>query len=1053
MTKISLVINTKNEEKFIEECILSAKDIVDEIIVADMHSTDKTVEIAGNLGARIYYVEDVGFVEPARNFAISQATNQWILLLDADERITPRLAHLLTTIAQENKYEAVRMPRKNIQLNKWIKHAGWWPDYQLRFFQKDKVKFGTEIHSSPVFSKNYFSVPEEEDLAILHYNFRSVDQLIDKIFNYTKYEEKLTISKVKEAQDFINYFEGEFNKRYLLNSGYKDGLHGYILSKFMEFYRFLEVARFWEKHNYENITDVEKLQEIKIASSEALLGEIEKNKTEIEKLKLWAINLEKDYDKSKLDYANLENDYGNIIEERNRLKLEREREKEKINNIFNDDTLIKLYYSKDWKHVLKFYSFKKKYLSNDSPISKKVNSFVDIFKTKKKQRVQKKGLDHTMDGKLQKNVDYSKTLVIPLAENPVVSIIIPVYNGWKMNYRCVKSIIENTSGLSYEIIFADDCSTDETKNCTDKITNLVHLYNTVNLGFLKNCNHAVKSARGEFILLLNSDTEVLPNWLSPLVALIRSDEKIGMVGSKLIYPDGRLQEAGGIIWNDASGWNYGKFQDANAPEYNYIKEVDYISGASIMLRKSLWQQLGGFDERFVPAYFEDSDLAFAIREKGYKIMYQPLSEVVHYESVSHGKEEEQPVEGKISIKSVRLLNQKKFYEKWKEVLLREHFPNAENAFHARDRSAGKKTILIIDHYVPEYDKDAGSKSVFQYIELFLSLGLQVKFIGDNFFQSEPYTTILQQMGVEVLYGEWYKNNWKNWIQTNHEFIDFVFLNRPHTSLKYITFLKQNTKAKILYYGHDLHFLRELRRYEIDKDPEALLSSDQWKSKEQFIYENADYILSPNQDETKAIMQINPSYKAITIPLYFYKIPSYPVENFTDRKNILFIGGFGHPPNVDGIIWFCKNVWPIVTAKIEGIKFTIAGSKPTPEIKNLKSENIDVLGYVTEHELKNLYSKTRVVVIPMRYGAGMKGKTLEAMHNGIPIVSTTIGLEGMPEGVDFIKPFDNAESFANEIISIYQDTARLVEMSSKETGYINRHFTWKSAREQFNNLLT
>jgi GT2 family glycosyltransferase len=542
------------------------------------------------------------------------------------------------------------------------------------------------------------------------------------------------------------------------------------------------------------------------------------NKDEIESLKLKEIILEKENNKLKLEYASLAKAYKNLEEEKNKLKENFEKEKEKLNTIFFDDTLVKLYYSKDWKLILRLYSIKKKYLSNDSPISKKINSFVDLFKPKKKNKHGGKVQLQARLQKLQKNVDYSKVLLIPFTDKPLVSIIVPVYNGWKMNYRCVKSIIEHTPEIPYEIIFADDCSLDETKNCTEKIKNIVHIYNSTNLGFLKNCNNAAKSARGEFILLLNSDTEPAPNWLSPLTDLMKKDEKIGMVGSKLIYPDGTLQEAGGIIWKDATGWNYGKHHDPDAPEYNYVKEVDYISGASIMIRKSLWNTIGGFDERYTPAYCEDSDLAFAIREKGYKVVYQPLSEVVHFESISHGKEEKETKveEGKLSIQAVRLLNQKKLYEKWKEILLTEHFSNGENVFHARDRSANKKTILVIDHYVPEFDKDAGSKTVFQYLELFVSLGLNVKFLGDNFYQPEPYTSILQQMGIEVLYGNWYKENWKSWIQSNNASIDFIFLNRPHTSLNYLVFLKQNSNAKILYYGHDLHFLRELRKYELDK---------------------------------------------------------------------------------------------------------------------------------------------------------------------------------------------------------------------------------------------
>lgn len=760
--------------------------------------------------------------------------------------------------------------------------------------------------------------------------------------------------------------------------------------------------------------------------------------------------LEKEIQKLKIECTRLEKANNELSQENSQLKKSIEEEKKKITTIFNDDTIVKLYHSKDWKLVLKLYSFKKKYFSNDSEISKKINSFVDLFKPKKSHSLKSSQLKPRILN-LQQNLDYTKILIVPVTDEPVVSIVIPVYNGWRMNYRCVKSIIENTRDITYEIILADDCSVDETKECTQKIKNVVHLYNKVNLGFLKNCNNAAKSARGEFILFLNSDTEVQPDWLSPLVDIMRSDEQIGMTGSKLIYPNGILQEAGGIIWNDATGWNYGKNQHPDSPEYNYVKEVDYISGASIMIRRPLWEEIGGFDELYTPAYCEDSDLAFSVRNRGYKVVYQPLSEVVHLESVSHGKEKE-PVEGKLSIDAVRILNQKKFFEKWKDILSTEHFPNGDNVFYARDRSWAKKTILVIDHYVPEYDKDAGSKTVLHFLEVLIALGMNVKFLGDNFFKSEPYITILEQMGVEVLYGHWYRDNWQEWILTNKEKLDFVLLNRPHISLKYLIFFKQNTNAKILFYGHDLHFLRESRRYEIDNDQSTLESSEQWKSKELYIFENVDHILVPSADEKAVVLEQNPAFKVSTILPYCFKLPALPIANFSERTTILFIGGFGHPPNVDGVVWFCKHVWPLVTTRLKGVNFTIVGSKVTTAVKELQSDNVSVLGFVTEQELEQVYSRTRIAVVPLRYGAGVKGKTVEAMYHGIPIVSTAIGLEGLQEVEAILKPVDQAEAFAEELVSLYTKEDQLIDISHKETEYINRHFSWVEAMETFKSIL-
>ena len=240
-------------------------------------------------------------------------------------------------------------------------------------------------------------------------------------------------------------------------------------------------------------------------------------------------------------------------------------------------------------------------------------------------------------------------------KKPMVSIIIPVYNQLTFTYKCLKSIMKYTKDVSYEVIIADDVSSDGTKVLSKYVNGIKIVRNKKNYGFLKNCNNASNYANGKYILFLNNDTKVTENWLNSLVELIESDKSIGMVGSKLVYPDGRLQEAGGIIFNDGSGCNYGKFDDPSKPEYNYVRDVDYISGASIMISKELWEKIGRFDERYAPAYCEDSDLAFEVRKAGFRVVYQPKSVVVHFEGVSNGTD----VTSTSGLKHYQVLNNEK----------------------------------------------------------------------------------------------------------------------------------------------------------------------------------------------------------------------------------------------------------------------------------------------------------------------------------------------------------------------------------------------------------
>lgn len=709
--------------------------------------------------------------------------------------------------------------------------------------------------------------------------------------------------------------------------------------------------------------------------------------------------------------------------------------------------LSEIYASEGWRFLSVLYKVRNSILPPGSSRHHRVKKIVNRLRGKKGDNVVIKDFSRPAAMSADEPVTF-EPFSFPVFSNPRVSIIIPAYNGWKMNYLCLRSIWENTEGISYEVIFADDLSTDETQFVSNYIKNIRHIRNTENLQFLKNANHAATFAAGEFVHFLNNDTRVTAGWLSTLVDLMEKDKTIGMAGSKLVYPDGRLQEAGGIIWQDASGWNYGHKQDPDASEFNYVKEVDYISGASILVRKSLWDELGGFDQRYYPAYAEDSDLAFAIRDKGYKVVYQPLSKVIHYEGFSHGTEVT-PKEGS-NIKSYQKINNGKFSEKWHTVL-QHQFANGVNPFWTRDRSSNKPTIVVIDHYVPHFDKDAGSRTTFQYLQLFTELGMNVKFIGDNFYRHEPYTTVLQQMGIEVLYGSYYVENWQKWLKDNDQYIDYIFMNRPHISIKYVDFLRENMHGKLFYYTHDLHYYRELMEYEVTRQPEKLASAGQWKAKEFRIFADVDVILTPSSKEKEIIGREFPGKTVEVMPAFFYPSIDEPITNFQDRKDILFVGGFMHKPNLDAVLWFASEILPKVRERNPDIRLIIVGSNAPDSITNLQSEHIDVRGFVTDEELDRLYKTVRISIVPLRFGAGVKGKTVESLVKALPVISTSFGIEGM-EAIDpVVRPFDSAEEFGIALSALYDDIPGLEELSRAAVEYSKVYFTRDSAAVFFKQL--
>lgn len=595
---------------------------------------------------------------------------------------------------------------------------------------------------------------------------------------------------------------------------------------------------------------------------------------------------------------------------------------------------------------------------------------------------------------------------------PKASIVIPVFNNILDTLLCVLSVLEVNPEVSFEIIIADDGSTDSTEQLIGQIGgNVRYIRQPRNLGFLENCNAAAELARGQVLVLLNNDTLALPEWLDRLIAPFDHLDRVGLVGSKLLSWDGRLQEAGGILWEDGSAWNFGRGQNAMDPEFNYLKDVDYISGASIAVPSLTWRELDGFDSLYKPAYCEDSDLAFRLRQAGLRILYNPASQLIHHEGRSHGRD----TDG--GIKAYQVANQRRFSDRWRTTLANDHLPNGSDVLRARDRSRNKPHILVIDHYVPQIDKDAGSRTMFQFLQSLVDAGWAVTFWPENLHLDPDYTPRVQALGVEVIYGTRYVDRFSDFLRSRHGLYDAVLLSRPHVASRFIDDVRTLTNARILYYGHDVHFERMKAQRDVANtvDDDAV---EAMKNLEVGLCNRCDIILYPAEDEARLMRKlVSPKVQSLAVPAYCFSEDQLTrsargIEpRIGGRSRLLFVGGFSHGPNVDGIVWFCREVAPILRSHGCEFELQVVGSNPTSDVWDLEDHDIHILGFVSDEKLRECYAEASLVIAPLRFGAGVKGKVVEAMANGVPVVTTTVGAQGLSNASDYLFIGDSADEFA------------------------------------------
>ena len=601
-----------------------------------------------------------------------------------------------------------------------------------------------------------------------------------------------------------------------------------------------------------------------------------------------------------------------------------------------------------------------------------------------------------------------------------VSILITVHNQWLFTRACLNSILETTlrDGICCELILADDVSSDETLRAAELYPGLKVVRTENNVGFLRNCNNAARHARGRYILFLNNDTVVLPGWLAHLCRTLEEDDGVAIAGSKLLYPDGLIQEAGAVLFNDGTAWAVGRGYARRTPVFNIERETDYVSGASIMVRRSFWDAVGGFDERYDNAYCEDCDLAMTARSRGMRVVYQPASEVVHFEHQSYA--EQAPSHDA----TLQRENTQRLLQKWHDILQRDHCAvvpwqlaasRAERAVPPsalERRRKGRLNILYFSPF-PSHPSSHGNQALIQQFgKRFQLFGHKVHFA---LLQSHMYTRHDEQAmidawdtfdilpnlhplgadGSAIPFDGWYENGLGERIRTlcAQYDIDVVFCHYVFQS-KLLEFIPSHVLKVIN--AHD----KMGHRYEMLRSNGQPLEFFSCSPEEEGAYlTRADIVVAIREEEAHYFDSVAGRKLATVIP--YFEDPHYLDKSYKALHHV-------------GIVASANRInLACVRECLEAIDGRLAGA-PCPFVVHIAGKVSEMLSdipaadaaafrkpWVRLHgfvpDIAKFYCEMDLIVSPVTIGTGMNIKTVQAMAYGMPLLTTSCGSKGIETG--------------------------------------------------------
>jgi GT2 family glycosyltransferase/glycosyltransferase involved in cell wall biosynthesis len=605
-----------------------------------------------------------------------------------------------------------------------------------------------------------------------------------------------------------------------------------------------------------------------------------------------------------------------------------------------------------------------------------------------------------------------RRLAFACADPPALSIVSVLFNRAELTLRCLRALAELPADLRAELILVDNGSSDATGRLLERLDGVRIVRNRGSLHFLRGCNQGAALARGGFLLLLNNDTVPAADAVPAAMDVIAGSADVGAVGARLILPDGTLQEAGGIVRQDGTVEGYGRGRCPDDPEFVFRRDVHYCTGAFLLLRTEQFRALGGLDEAYAPAYYEDVDLCLRLAARGLRIVYEPQAVVRHFEFGSSGDADALALQ-----------------RRSRAVFIARHGPalaarpsRPQSAAAVRGLAPAGRRVLVVDDFIPVEDVGAGVPRMRAVLGALDRLGCAVTYYPtnpapcgwDRIYAENPRTIEIIRNGHGRRLGRF--------LAERAGCFDFVLLSRVTNFRRLRGLLRANPSllsgARLICDFEAIFCLRDVARRRLAGEPIDEHAADELVRQEAAQAADAWAVTAVSAAEADRLRRAGlRNVRLVSCPAD----PAPTPTPFAARRGFLFVGPCmdDEVPNTDGLCWFVSEVMPRLRRRPAGATLTVVGRIVSPRAAALAGPDVRLAGPAAD--ATPYYDAARVFISPVRYAAGIPLKLLFAAARGVPAVATplTAGQLGLTDGVDALVGGD-AEAFAEQCARLHED---------------------------------